>query len=264
MPGLPDLRVHLGQRLRDHRNRPRPAACRCRPGSPSRPCPLVVGLRQRPDVRTDGRRLDEDLGVVERRIPVGAGRLARIGHQPTSLRSSAYCSPSANRSRSSAAGFVATSAADGGRLGAAPTDDRQRGRRDVAGQHQPQPIRGAQHALVPGGEIVLLEVEARRLQRERLPLLAPDGARDRAQQTRPTASGARRAARRRPAMRRSRTAARARRDRRARARSRAAPGCRARARPGSGWRANSPRRPRAAAPARAPRARPPARCPARA
>ena len=74
---------------------------------------------------------------------------------------------------------------------------------------RPEPIRGAQHALVPGGEIVLLELEPRRLQRQRLPLLAPDGARDRAQQLlrRLREPGGRRDAREQS--RRTRTAARA-------------------------------------------------------
>ena len=106
------------------------------------------------------------------------GWLARPGHQPAPLRSAGYWSPSANRNRSSAAGFVATSVADAGRFAAPPTSASADAATSPASV---RPSRSAvrQHALfVPAPQVVLFEVEARGLQRDRLPLLAADRAHD--------------------------------------------------------------------------------------
>ena len=174
--------------------------------------------------RGGGRRLEEEVRVADGDVLVGQRGWLALGHQPVlsdrsvraagaaplaARRSPGYRSPSAKRTSSSAAPARGDPRRRRGRRsgrvagrtgpGAGQAGQRDRGRRDVARDEQPQAIGAAEHAPMPGREIESLEPEPRRLQRERLPVLATHGPGHRADGILRGGAEARRAAPRRRA-----------------------------------------------------------------
>ena len=274
MPACHISASHLGQRLRDHRNLALHAGHRCRRQScrrTRRPPPSSSDSGSGRDSRA-ARSASRRRSRRRRTSDPTRGRDGLPGRPAISadrsLRSDAYCSPSANRSRSSAAGFVATSAADGRRL------RRRRRRRPAPGQTRAtspaiiSPSRSAVRSTpsCQAARSYFSNVEPRRLQRERLLLLAPDA---RASTVRSSSSdglgspaGGATPASNRGAREQRREIVRAHTLEHGRALHEDA---RAPARPRSGWRADIPSTSaRSSRPGPAPRRRRPPRVPARA